>query len=319
MSLKTSLKRFFVEHRARWSTEHGQQRAMGELSTALQKDDPEVLEQALSDSSRWLTQEEIDGLEFKINFGGSEPKLFSWKGALIAAGRWHCVEWALGEGKINPNEVVTRSGLKRTFKQLLWTKFSADADMSYWVGHAKAHPEAWRPEWERLKGDAEAKDLGWLKILFAQEQEFERYRQSLVEASVPELSSQALRAGASSSFTKLLGRSEFEDRDALLLSYAKAWNEDPSVLDNKEFFHELVSSLGPSTSAYKGFVELGWCSLEDVQEFQDWVGRYDKTIQNVCQTWGRPDLVAWVEKERLSKRVGHGVVVDRGPSEVFAL
>ena len=305
MSLKTSLKHFFVEHRARWFTSYGEQRALSELSAALQKDDPRVLEQALKDSLRWLSVKEIDRLKFKLNVGGIESEVFSWKGAMPAAGRWKCVEWALNEGKVTPDEFVPCSGFKTTFKRLLWwTKFTGHADMSCWIGHAKAHPQSWRPEWERLKDTPEAKELGWLKLFFAQEQEFEKYFDFLSKKHVEKVS-ESVEDSVLRGESVVIENFVEPKKDETLLKYAKAWNEDPHVLDRDGFSSTLVSSFGPSTSVFKGFVELGWCSLQDVQEFQQCVRRHDKALQNVGQAWGRPDLVAWVEKELLSKRVGH--------------
>jgi hypothetical protein len=233
---------------------------------------------------------------------GEKEHRFSWKGALVAASKWKCVAWALEHSKIDPSEIVTRSKTRRSFKQMLWTKFATGMDASCWIDHAKTHPEMWRPEWERMKENPEARQLGWLKILFAQEQEFERYLQSLpqyVGDDSPRGKSLVVK-----SFQTLLKQDAQSNADRLLLKCAQAWTANPEVLDNDFFTHKLVSSLGPSTFAYKGFVELGWCSLEEVQGFQEWVKRYDKPIPNLCQTWTRPDLVAWAEKERLSQHVG---------------
>ena len=72
----------------------------------------------------------------------------------------------------------------------------------------------------------------------------------------------------------------------------------------KEAKHSSIKH-GPSAETYKAFVQLGWCSIEDVQKFNAWVLGFEQSIDGGrSYVWHRKELESWIEAEMLKSDVG---------------
>ena len=65
-------------------------------------------------------------------------------------------------------------------------------------------------------------------------------------------------------------------------------------------------------------MNLGWCTPNDLQEFHHWVKERTRSLSQ-GETWYRPEIISWAEKEDLMNMVGENAKLsnDRYKSDVL--
>lgn len=300
MKITSKLAQFSLDIFARVNKKYGLDRAANELSSAFLEDSPKVLEVALSNCSRWLTDDEVNSIEITVSLSEVAWKT-NWKGALIGSGFNKSIAWALARGKINPEEVVTPS--PKTFRDYLWAKGGHLLPQESWTVNARDNPDKWKFAHHKEYKFSDLDDgFSWLKSQFVGSLDLAamKNREDVFAASLP---MDDYLPPPHKFYIKL---SEFQDY-ILSDSEIEIVQDDLSEEINSMHFAGIVekcsSTLGYHSDTYKSFVGLGWCTVEDVYKFQKWVEKHDKFLADFGPCWYRKDLVSWAEKILLTTEV----------------
>lgn len=315
MKFKNKIKNLALELCAKVNATAAKDCARRELEKALEFDNPKALEKALAKCGNWMSKEDINKLKIsvvKVNATGDICTWYpNWQGALIVKGLKKSIEWALLSEKVSPEDIVDDElfsvyGRSNTFRDYAWVRGAHLISSECWSGHAKQFPEKWQfNKYDYFFSNTENNGFCWLKSCFIGGLDLHKRKRDLMEKSGgwnnTELYETKFHINISGSHECIIDLSRLKlpefinmDRDKLEKLYSKT----PSIISQCE------ATVGIHSDVYKKFVDIGWCTAEDVYRFQEWVKPHDKLIDRIGLRWFKEDVAAWSEKELLSSKIG---------------
>lgn len=267
-------------------------------------DDPKKLDVAMEDAKRFGCLDKLDFI--KLKFGRQQLEAqdegSNWKMSLLTMGCVKNIEHALKTGLVSPNSKMnsTPNGdiFGYTFKYCCW--LPNENDITYiWIDAARNNADEWKANTSALRVVSDGSGLSWLKEMFITSFVFmDDVMLNVKDNSFLKVSKTARRV------VELK-----PDGEEMSMWDLNSDGVTKSVVDLKHETNRAFMRPGPSAAAYKSFVSLGWCSLEDVEIFNRWVLMKCGEKAHSEANWHRKELVSWVESEKLKRDIGSKAVL----------
>lgn len=247
------------------------------IAVAIFNDDPESLHLVIKNARKEIGESELRAIRLPVQVlidAKSANANMPWWDAVVCEGAGRCIQWALKEKEISPLDYLNNGteafGYELQVRQVLWSKVGTIEQMNFWKEDAKKNQK----EWTKLNFLTDDTDgIEWLYGLW-------------LEACMPPIWKTKISLQL---IDKVIPNELFK----LVIAGSKSG-------DSRE---EIVFKPGWSENVCKTFIDLGWCSKQDMLRFQKDISFIDKTNHNFNSGyyWYRPGIVNWIENTMLKE------------------